>query len=972
MCKQHFRFIAEVHFCGLCGGLHLCQDKSDLVLQKPHLSTVVGIQRISDVTSVICSTQPRFAKLILSSKKQKFDDFPRTTTITIKAAMPTLLPIDEPTTPTTDRAWWVMDDSNAKNHPSSPQGGGCFAYPHELWSFLAEEDHPTFDDEDDESGINATDSHSAGSSAVGDLEEDLYNDGNRAMNGCQTFLRCGGGLESIERGPEKHLDSEFNHSCFIRQRDSLDKGTLNAAVRTSSNDNSSSEELHGEKLWEESETVFDELQDEIAALRHRSDLINKSSKYKMMVNRRETAQIATIRAREEAKTFVEKKSFVARAKKGKTFGQKKVAFADNTSTESPKLLQNPQVDAKAHPSSAFRGLLGAEAPSRPEPNPGQTKPSDDPVATKISFFDDAERKHLQRALSPKSEAGSDPLIIDLEQINLGQHDLVRDVSSLTVDDNHASWQVMSGNEFGSNCVPPAILRKLQKLKGLKLSKTPSGNNSKVAPMTILPSSPSMASGVRTYAPSVASNETNSRFVYETNPNVNSYVAYFRRGGKASESIRLYEHITPDVFPTVEREVVVKIQASTVSATDIQVRKGLYWCDGSANSLNLPIVPGVAFCGIVHQMHRDNARAGINVGDRVISLMPAGANARHLCVSSDKLVKVPEGIKDPAVAACIPEIYLTAFQVLHLGQRNGSRYRKASLAGKCILVLGGATALGRALLEVAVAAGSNTVYATGKDKQFETICEAGGAPLGRDAFQWGSILSGRVDMMVAIDDSVGSSELRSEHMNLMKALDGRLIIVTSPEHDNRSIINLDERTEATGSTTGRKVIHYNVFESWNSDIKQAKRDLNHILKLVVSGSLQPKILERIPLSRVPKAHDLMEGKKLNGFIICEPWIKGRKKSAKKEPSLAAIDEVSPREEQQQQQQQQQHKPPVSPFTAAAQRFSPLAIFGDSAFWKTVTENSATTNTAPRPMDPNATPTADNLGRSNTFAEKSSSA
>jgi hypothetical protein len=219
-------------------------------------------------------------------------------------------------------------------------------------------------------------------------------------------------------------------------------------------------------------------------------------------------------------------------------------------------------------------------------------------------------------------------------------------------------------------------------------------------------------------------------------------------------------------------------------------------------------------------------------------------------------------------------------------------------------------------------------------------------------------------MVAIDDSVGSSELRSEHMNLLKGNDGKLVIVTSPDQENRSIINLDDRTEATASTTGRKVIHYNVFEAWIADMNQSKRDLNHILKLLQDGHLRPKVLERIPLNRVPKAQDLMEGKKLNGFIICEPWIKGRKKSARKEQYLSVVEESSPREEQ--------PRVPLSPFAAAAQRFSPLAIFGDSGFWKTVTENAATTTTAvpSKPVDPNATPMAKNLRRSNknSFTEK----
>lgn len=871
-----------------------------------------------------------------------------------KAAMPKPPPIDEPVTPTGNAWWTLMDDPK---NPSSPTSrGGCTVYPpspwtpRELWgSFFPDDDNRSYDDD---SGLQVGDSDSETCSIADEARDDERSP--HEMYNFPGFGQCGAGLQSIELGLETRIDHVANHGCFLRQAESEERVN---SFDNSNNEHSSSGHLRRNKIWE-GETVLEELKDEIATLRERSDVAKKpSSKYKMMVNRKETARIATLRAQQEAKTFVEKKC--------KPAAFKKVAFVDNVPSGFSKLLKKPQTNVRVEPSS-FRQLLGAEAPSRPKPGQDirpvaleEENHTDKPPLTKTSFFDDQGNTAKEHCLSPHLDEDHDPIMFKFEHLDTSDQDLMKGVSTITTDDHNSSLQECGQHELANNCMPPSIMKKLQKLKSLKMSKTPLNAN-KGATMASLPFSPSMApsmaSGVRTYAPPTEINP-NSRFVYETNTNVNSYVAYFRRGGKASESIRLYEHMTPDVFPTIEREVVVKIQASTVSPTDIQVRKGQFWCHGSADALNLPIVPGVAFCGIVHQTPRTTLKSGITIGDRVISLVPAGANARHLCISSDKLVKIPDTIKNAALAACIPETYLTAFQVLHFGQRNGARYRKSSLTGKCILVLGGATALGRALIEVAVSAGCNMIYATGKEKQFETIYKAGGAPLGRDAHQWGSIMTGRVDIMVSVDDSTGSSELRSEHMNLLKFMDGRLIIVTSPDQDNRSIINLDERTEATASTTGRKVIHYNVFEAWNSDTKQAKRDLNHIMKLLADDLLHPKILERIPLNRVPKAQDLMDGKKLNGFIVCEPWIKGRKKGDHTDEILALGGE-SPR--------QDDKTSPLSPFTAAAQRFSPLALFGDGEFWKTVTENSARHAAPSKPVDPNATPTAENLRRNTSSA------
>jgi D-arabinose 1-dehydrogenase-like Zn-dependent alcohol dehydrogenase len=57
------------------------------------------------------------------------------------------------------------------------------------------------------------------------------------------------------------------------------------------------------------------------------------------------------------------------------------------------------------------------------------------------------------------------------------------------------------------------------------------------------------------------------------------------------------------------------------------------------------------------------------------------------------------------------------------------------------------------------------------------------------------------------------------------------------------------------------------------MKQAKRDLSHLLKLYEEGAVKPNVIERIPLSKVARAQVAIETKSIHGFLICEPWIKG---------------------------------------------------------------------------------------------------
>ena len=422
------------------------------------------------------------------------------------------------------------------------------------------------------------------------------------------------------------------------------------------------------------------------------------------------------------------------------------------------------------------------------------------------------------------------------------------------------------------CMPPLLRKKFQALKNIKLVVARSSSTSQQSHSSscyVIP---------KDRFADYAAGDGDGQFIYEYETDNHAYVAFFRRGTTASHSIRLYEHPVPPVFPTLNNELVVRIEASTVSSTDCQVRRGDFWGESSDNALNLPIVPGVAFAGTVHQlsMPKSGFRTGLKWGDRVISLVQVGANSRYLCISSDRLVKVPDDISDPCAVACIPEIYLTAFQSLHYGQKTGlARYRKTSLSGKTILVLGGATVIGRALIELATAAGCEKVYATGKEKQFDAIRGCGGAPLGRDPHQWSSVLANKVDIVVGNDNTVGTSELREEHMHLL-ARNGRVVVLCAPNDNRQTVVDLDELAEMTANT-GRKMIHFNVFDAWELDLKQGKRDLTHLLKLLRDGLIRPKILECIPLNRIAKAQDLLEGKKMNGFVLCEPWILGRKKN-----------------------------------------------------------------------------------------------
>ena len=446
------------------------------------------------------------------------------------------------------------------------------------------------------------------------------------------------------------------------------------------------------------------------------------------------------------------------------------------------------------------------------------------------------------------------------------NDLLEKISSLTTDGD----MFLNGDHDDTKiCVPPMLMKKFASLRNVKIARSQSSAQS--ATTNTRRALRNGDSGEEIAKESVQIDD----LFTESGSKNHAYVAFFRRGLKATKSIRLYQHPIPAVFPIIDGEVVVHVEASTVSMTDLSIRRGDFWGEDSQRPLNLPIVPGVTVAGIIYQTTQSGLKSSLNVGDRVIALVQVGANARHLCLKCEQLVKVPEELNDPCSAACIPEIYLTAFQALHMGQKNGSRYRKTSLLGKEILILGGATLIGRALIEVAVAAGCGTVYATGKEKEFQTIYDAGGAPLGRDPRLWRSLLSNKVDLIIGIDHSVGNSEIDEDHVALLSR-NGRLILLCHPDRDETTMRIHNELVEFF-KINGRKLNLYNVFDAWENDLKQCKRDLTHLLKLLIDGSIQPRIMESIALNKVARAQDFLSEKKMSGFLVCEPWMKGKKKN-----------------------------------------------------------------------------------------------
>lgn len=313
------------------------------------------------------------------------------------------------------------------------------------------------------------------------------------------------------------------------------------------------------------------------------------------------------------------------------------------------------------------------------------------------------------------------------------------------------------------------------------------------------------------------------------------------------------------------------KSSTISATDCEIRRG-EWADVR---LSPYIIPGTTFVGEIHNTKRKLAFSNFKPGDRVMALVKSGCNARYICIPRDKMVKVPQGV-DPELAVCMAETYLTAFQVLHFGQRASTRYRDNALKGRSFLLLGGYSSLGHALIQVSLACGADFCYVLAKGKQFEAISRLGAIPLSKDPDGWLTLIGKRIDAIITVkDNNLCTEQVTKEHLKTLTN-EGQVIVIGQPGVENAFQVASTSTTKLMCKSHRNKLSErsecYNVFDSQASNPRQYKKDLEHLLSLLEDDKVEPEILERIPLSKIPKAQNIVESKRLSGHIICKPWSK----------------------------------------------------------------------------------------------------
>ncbi|NQX12735.1 NADPH:quinone reductase [Microbacteriaceae bacterium VKM Ac-2855] len=189
---------------------------------------------------------------------------------------------------------------------------------------------------------------------------------------------------------------------------------------------------------------------------------------------------------------------------------------------------------------------------------------------------------------------------------------------------------------------------------------------------------------------------------------------------------------PSVLELVEREIPqpgpgevrIRVIVSGVNPTDWKSRRGA----AAGTPLDFAeVTPDQDGAGVVDAL--GEGVEGLAVGDRVWLYLaahqrPTGTAQEFTVVPADRAVLLPEGV-DWDVAASLGVPAMTAHRALTVHEDGPSRLAPGALAGRTVLVAGGAGAVGHAAIQLGVWAGA-TVIATVSGDDKGRLASAAGA------------------------------------------------------------------------------------------------------------------------------------------------------------------------------------------------------------------------------------------------------
>lgn len=319
---------------------------------------------------------------------------------------------------------------------------------------------------------------------------------------------------------------------------------------------------------------------------------------------------------------------------------------------------------------------------------------------------------------------------------------------------------------------------------------------------------------------------------------------YERVGPADEVLQLIDIPMPDPGPG---EVRVRLNCSGVNPSDVKTR-------GGVRSKDLPfprIIPHSDGAGVI-----DAVGAGVDasrVGERVWVWNAAwqradGTAAEAVVLPQQQAVRLPDTVSDE-VGACLGIPALTAWHAVHC---NGG------VAGKTVLIHGGAGSVGQYALQMARLSGAGTIVTTVSNEEKADIARGLGADV---------VLNYRTDpVQERVLDVTGGA-----------GVDRVIEVEFSGNAElDFAVVRRDGEIVVYGSDAGQvsvpffpaivKNVNVQFFIVYNLSPADRQRAVSALTRLLDAGVLEHRIVERLPLEKTAEAHRLVEQGAVIGNVV----------------------------------------------------------------------------------------------------------
>lgn len=322
--------------------------------------------------------------------------------------------------------------------------------------------------------------------------------------------------------------------------------------------------------------------------------------------------------------------------------------------------------------------------------------------------------------------------------------------------------------------------------------------------------------------------------------------YYEQTGPATEVLKLGELPTPRPGPG---EVRVKVAWSGVNPSDVKTRAGL-----RTKTLPFPrIIPHSDGAGVIDQV--GPGVPSTRMGERVWLWnaawnRPFGTAAQYVVLPSDQAVLLPQEV-DLAAGACLGIPTLTAYHAVTV---------VGGVAGKRVLVAGGAGAVGHYAIQLARLKGARQIITTVSGPEKAALAQDAGAEI---------VLNYKTEnLLTAVQAATaGQGVDRIIEVDLAANINTDLEVL-GPNGEVIVYGSGASEISVPFSPAIRKGVSLNFFIVYSLEAEVREHAIADLSLLLAGNQLHHNIAARLPLARTAEAHDLVEKGRVIGNVILE--------------------------------------------------------------------------------------------------------